>query len=86
MEYKFYLVLEKRLFCQINDMTYEYVNGEWIDGDWKEVNDRLIGYDPSDGKIGDTDVLSEIQKLSIEQVVENYGQDVIEKIKVIKSD
>ena len=80
MEFKFYLVLEKRLFCQVNNKTYEYVDGKWIDGDWREVKDRLMGYDPSNNEIGNTDVLSEIQKLSQEQVAEKHGQEIIDKL------
>ena len=84
MEYKFYLVLEKRLFCQFDNRTYEYVEGKWIKGNWREVEDRLVGYDPSDNEIGDTDVLSEIKELSQEQVIEKYGKEVIDKLNDIK--
>lgn len=86
MECIFYLVLEKRLFCHKNSKTYEYIDREWINGDWREVQDRLIGYDPFDKTIGNTDVLSEIQELSQEQVVERYGQEVIEKLHSIMQD
>ncbi len=80
MKFKLYLVLEKRLFCQVNDKTYEYVNGEWIDGDWREVKDRLMGYDPSDNEIGDSDILSSIKEISKEEVIGKFGQEVIDRL------
>ena len=80
MDYKFYLIYEKRLFCQSKEHTYEYVDGKWIDGDWRIVKDRLIGYDPSEGKIGDSDVMSEIREISQEEVIEKYGQKVIDQL------
>ena len=89
MDYKFYLVLEKRLFCQFDNRTYEYVEGKWIDADGKEVKDRLMGYDPSEPSdspyvIGNADIMAEIKKVTQEQVIEKYGQEVIDKLKDMK--
>ncbi len=85
MEYKFYLILEKRLFCEVNNHIYEYVDNKWVNGDWKEVHDRLIGYDPyepsdSPYKIGNTDIMGEIKNITLEEVIKEYGQEVIDKL------
>ncbi len=84
MDCKLYLIYEKRLCCQFDSKsTYEYVEEKWVKIPWTVVSDKLIGYDPSDGEIGDTDILSSIKEISIDEVIQEYGQEVIEKLKDI---
>ena len=85
MEYKLYLIYEKRLCCQFKSKaTYEYVEEKWVKIPWTVVSDKLIGYDPSDGEIGDTDILSSIKEISKEEVIDKYGQEVIDKLNDIR--
>ena len=92
MEYEFFLVLEKRLLCRDKERkfdAYEFIDGEWKEAKWTIIEDRLRGYDPFEDdyyKIGNKEIMDEIKRLSIEQVVEKYGQEVIEKLKDIKTE
>ena len=84
MEDKFYLILEKRLFCEHNKKAYEFINGKWVEADWREIHDRLMGYDPTESDpmygIGNTDIMAEIKKTTKEEVIEKYGEETINKL------
>ncbi len=85
MEIKYYLILEKRLFCAIKNFALELIDGNWSEADYNEIGDRLIGYDasePSDSpyKIGNSNIMAEIKKLTEEEVINKYGEDVIKKL------
>ena len=88
MDWKFYLISDKRLFCYCEGMAYEYINDKWEEADGREILNRLIGYDPyepddSPYKTGNLEILEQIKKLSQEEVIEKYGNEVIDKIKDI---
>ena len=72
---KYFLILEKRLVKGVSvaekftlaSTAYEYIDGEWKDLDPNEINDRLMGYDPSEVdmySIGNTDIMEEIEEIS----------------------
>jgi len=73
---KYFLILKKRLvkgisecedFC-LASTAYEYIDGEWEELDPNEINDRLMGYDPSEVdmySIGNTDIMEEIEEISV---------------------
>lgn len=72
---KYYLIYGRRLVkgvssrddFQLANAAYEYIEGTWKEIDVNEINDRLMGYDPSeDGPyaIGNTDIMEEIETIS----------------------
>lgn len=90
-ECKFYLVENNRLFCTYNNETFELKNNEWIKANSNEITDRLMGYDssePSDSTyaIGNTDIMSSIKELTLEETIEKYGEKTIRKIKKISKE
>ena len=84
MEYQFYLVNETRLLCDKDKEAFELINGKWSKVDYQEISDRLMGYDPSekDGMygIGDSDIMSEIKKITKEQAIEIAGLEAINSL------
>lgn len=89
MNCKFYLVENNRLFCVINNQTFELINNEWIKTNNSKITGRLMGYDssePSDSPyaIGNTDIMSSIKELTLEETIEKYGEKTIRKIKKSK--
>ena len=85
MNYKFYLIGGNRLLYMDGRESFEYINNEWIKINNTEITDRLMGYDPSEPSdspyaIGNTDIISSIKELTLEQVIEKYGKSVIDKI------
>lgn len=88
---KFYLVENNRLFCTYNNETYELKNNEWLKANNNEITDRLMGYDssePSDSPyaIGNTDIMSSIKELTLEETIEKYGEKTIRKIKKVSKE
>ena len=88
---KFYLVENNRLFCTCNNETFELKNNEWIKANNNEITERLMGYDssePSDSPyaIGNTDIMSSIKELTLEETIEKYGEKTIRKIKKISKE
>lgn len=84
MDCKFYLIEDNRLFCAVDEKTFELVNDEWIKSSNNEISDRIIGYDASDSPyaIGNTDIMSSVKELTPEQVIERCGVTVIDKLKM----
>ena len=84
MDYKFYLINEKRLLCSNKSDTYELDDGKWIKANYSEIGDKLMGYDSSEKGslygIGNTDVLSEIKELTREQAIELVGEEAINSL------
>lgn len=84
---KYYLICGRRLVkgvslsedCSLASTAYEYVGDAWKEIDVNEINDRLVGYDPSeDGPyaIGNTDIMDEIEEISeadLEKYMKNRG-------------
>ncbi len=91
MNCKFYLIEDSRLFCVSNDKTFELKNNEWIKTNNNEITDRLIGYvqsEPNDSlyAIGNTDIMSSIKELTLEEIIEKYGESTIRKIKKVSKE
>ena len=91
MNCKFYLVENNRLFCVINNQTFELINNEWSNSSNNEIMDRILGYDssePSDSPyaIGNTDIMSSIKELTLEETIEKYGEKTIRKIKKVSKE
>ena len=85
MNYKFYLIGDNRLLYTDGKESFEYINNEWIKINNTEITDRLMGYDSSESfdspyAIGNTDIMSSIKELTLEQVIEKYGKSIIDKI------
>lgn len=86
MDYKFYLVEDNRLFCAVNNQTFELINNEWSNSSNNEIMGRILGYDPNESSdlpyaIGNMETMSTIKELTQEQVIEEYGVTVIDKLK-----
>jgi len=76
---KYFLILKKRLVKGVSvgekftlaSTAYEYIDEEWEDLDPNEINDRLMGYDPSEVdmySIGNTDIMEEIEEVSEDEI------------------
>jgi len=72
---KYYLIYGRRLVKGVSssddfhlaDTAYEHRDGEWKEIDVNVINDRLMGYDPSeDGPYAmfNTDIMDEIEEIS----------------------
>ena len=86
MNINFYLINDKKLAVTKDYDAFEYVDGNWIQIEYNEISDRLIGYDPyepddSTYKIGNLDIMSSIKKITEDEAKELIGQSEIEKIK-----
>ncbi len=71
---KYFLILGKRLVKGVSldddfylaSTAYEYIEGTWREMKVNEINDRLMGYDPSEDGIyamGNTDIMDEIEEV-----------------------
>ncbi len=86
MNYKFYLIEDNRLFCVVNNQTFELINNKWSNSSNNEIMDRILGYDSSEPfdspyAIGNMETMCALKELTREQVIEEYGVTVIEKLK-----
>ena len=72
---KYFLILEKTLVKGVSDgdgfglvsEAFRYIGSKWIEMDRNEINDRLMGYDPSEPAmygIGNIDITEEIREIS----------------------
>lgn len=76
---KYYLICGKRLVKGVTSgdtyilasSAYEYINGQWVGMDVNEINDRLVGYDPSEDEpysFGNMSMMEEIKEISEEEM------------------
>lgn len=73
---KYYLINDKRL-CKgyilhaLCIKAEELVDGQWVEIKACEINDRLLGFDPSEElgwQMGHKDIMDEIQEVSVEAI------------------
>ncbi len=76
---KYYLICEKRIVKGIfpDDKTggfvrqaFEYKNNSWVEISINDINDRLIGYDPTEDDfyaIGNTEIMDELREMTDEE-------------------
>lgn len=83
---KYYVVRDDRLYCCLDTTAYAYDGkGGWEKRDyWAEIEDRLLGYDPSepDGspyRFGNGSVMGEIDEIGESEAIERYGTDAVIK-------
>lgn len=76
---KYFLIYNRRLVKGFStskdfflaDEAFEYINGQWKSLDRNQINDRLMGYDPTEVDfyaIGNTDIMKEINEISAEKI------------------
>lgn len=84
---KYYLIYGRRLVkgissnkdCSLASTAYEYVEDVWKEIDVNEINDRLVGYDPSEEgpyAMENMDIMDEIEEISeadLEKYMKNRG-------------
>ncbi|MFM1524758.1 MULTISPECIES: hypothetical protein [Helcococcus] len=78
---RFFLVYKKRLMMgkssdssyDLVDEAYEYINEDWIEISPNQINDRLMGYDPTEDSfysIGNLDIMDEIEEITEKEAKE----------------
>ena len=59
--------------------AFKFINGRWEPMDANEINDRIMGYDPTEDSpmygIGNSDIMSEIRKITKEEAEEICSRD-----------
>ncbi len=77
MEWTYCKIVDKNLIGRYKDMTETeiFVNGRWIFDKDSLINDRRVGYDEfepegSPYKIGNTEMLSNIEKITQEEAMQ----------------
>lgn len=61
--------VKEKEFCLV-DSAFRYQNNSWVEMDRNEINDRLVGYDPTeDGcyAMWNMDIMEQIQTISEEE-------------------
>lgn len=71
----YYLILDRQLGKKEDNDCYLFENSTWVRDIYNEINDRLIGYDPSEDfdspyKIGCTSIMDEIKEISEERAMQ----------------
>ena len=74
------------LYCCLHDTAYVYnYKKEWIKRNYtEEIEDRLVGFDPSEPydsgyRFGNGAVMNEIEEISENEAIERYGLDAVIK-------
>ncbi len=86
---KYYYVEDLRLLGKSEgDTYYVFIDAEWVPDEWHYIMDRLIGYDPyedddSPYKIGNTEVMDEIEEISEKEAKHIEAYAIVEHL-VIK--
>lgn len=79
---RFYIIDNNRLLYTYGIETFEYINNSWIKTNNSEITDRLLGYDSSEENdspylIGNTDIMESIKEISLKEVIDRYGEGMI---------
>lgn len=75
---KYFLICKKRLVKGVSladefdlaDEAFEYNGESWVEIPCNEINDRLMGYDPTEDDffaLGNTEIMSQIRAVSDEE-------------------
>ncbi len=74
----YYLILDKILGKKVNGESFLFENGKWVPDINREIQDRLVGYDPYEDDdfygFGSTSVMNEIREISEEEAFRIMGQ------------